>query len=150
MPPTAIHIVVRPKTLVDLTKLLTWQLYEALLKAASLQDQPPVSRDKVRVHPANNTLTLSVRESVRAQAYLRITSLQIRVKTLEFHVYAPSPGDAFCRIKLSAYDSFTDAAILKDFQESNLTMPVVNSRRMGQTNHILVTMFGDCFLRCVF
>ncbi|KAH8028021.1 hypothetical protein HPB51_012607 [Rhipicephalus microplus] len=62
MPPDAIHIVGLPKTLVDFTKLPPWQLYEALLKATSLPDQAPASRDKVQVHPTNNTFILSVRE----------------------------------------------------------------------------------------
>ncbi|KAH7934459.1 hypothetical protein HPB52_025708 [Rhipicephalus sanguineus] len=132
MPADTIHIVGRPKTPVDLTKLPPWQLYEALLKAASLPDQPPASRDKLRVHPTNNTFTISVPDSVRAQAYLRITSLQIGDRTIEFHVYAPPPDDAFRGIMFNAYDSFTDDEILKDLQESNSSMPVVSGRRMGE------------------
>ncbi|KAH8026056.1 hypothetical protein HPB51_015405 [Rhipicephalus microplus] len=114
-PPDVIHIMGRPKTLVDLMELPPWQLYETLLKTASLPDPSPASRDKARVHPTNNTFTVSVRESVRAQAYyLRITSLQIRVGTIEFHVYTPPPDDAFCGIKFKAHDTFTEAEILKD------------------------------------
>ncbi|KAH7935339.1 hypothetical protein HPB52_006419 [Rhipicephalus sanguineus] len=138
MPADTIHIVGRPKTPVDLTKLPPWQLYEALLKAASLPDQPPASRDKLRVHPTNNAFTISVPDSVRAQAYLRIPSLQIGDRTIEFHVYA-----------FNAYDSFTDDEILKDLQESNPSMPVVGGRRMGRTNHVLVTMLGDCLPRWI-
>ncbi|KAH7976918.1 hypothetical protein HPB52_021495 [Rhipicephalus sanguineus] len=144
------HIVGRPKTPVDLTKLLPWQLYEALLKAASLPDQPPASRDKLRVHATNNTFTISVPDSVRAQAYLRITSLQIGDRTIEFHVYAPPPDDGFRGIMFNAYDSFTDDEILKDLQESNPSMPVVGSHRIGRTNHVLVTMVGDCLPRWIF
>ncbi|KAH7972488.1 hypothetical protein HPB52_012589 [Rhipicephalus sanguineus] len=149
MPADTIHIVGRPKTPVDLTKLPPWQLYEALLKAASLPDQPPASRDKLRVHPTNNTFTISVPDSVRAQAYLRITSLQIGDRTIEFHVYAPPPDDAFRGIMFNAYDSFTDDEILKDLQESNPSMPVVGGRRMGRSNHVLVTMLGDCLPRWI-
>ncbi|KAH8024240.1 hypothetical protein HPB51_022359 [Rhipicephalus microplus] len=143
IPPDAIHMG-RPKTPVELTKLLPWQLYEALLKAASLPHQPPASRDKVRVHPTNNTFTLNVRESVRAQAYLHITSLQIEFRTIEFHIYAPPPDYAFRGIMFNAYYSFTNAEILKDLQESNPPMPVVDGRRMGWSKHVLVTMLGDC------
>ncbi|KAH8025556.1 hypothetical protein HPB51_009511 [Rhipicephalus microplus] len=102
------------------------------------------------VRPTNNTFTLSVRESVQAQAYLRITSLQIGVRTIEFHVYAPPPDDAFCGITFNAYDSFSDAEILKDLQESNPTMPVMGGRHMGRTNHVLVTTLGDCLPRWIF
>ncbi|KAH7934980.1 hypothetical protein HPB52_002556 [Rhipicephalus sanguineus] len=149
MPADTIHIVGRPKAPVDLTKLPPWQMYEALLKAASLPDQPPASRDKLRVHPTNNTLTISVPDCVRAQAYLRITSLQIEDRTIEFHVYAPPPDDAFRGIMFNAYDSSTDDEILKDLQESNPSMPVVGGRRMGRTNHVLVTMLGDCLPRWI-
>ncbi|KAH8008930.1 hypothetical protein HPB51_007595 [Rhipicephalus microplus] len=107
-PPDAIHIMGWPKIPVELTKLPPWQMYEAPLKAALLPNQPPPSSDKVRVHPTNNTFTLSVRESIRAQAYLRITSLQIIVRTIEFHVYAPPPDDAFRGVMLNTHDSFTD------------------------------------------
>ncbi|KAH7932530.1 hypothetical protein HPB52_024414 [Rhipicephalus sanguineus] len=149
MPADTIHIVGRPKTPVDFTKLPPWQLYEALLKAASLADQPPASRDKLRVHPTNNTFTISVPDSVRAQAYLRITSLQVGDRTIEFQVYAPPPDDAFRGIMFNAYDSFTDDEILKDLQESNSSMPVVSGRRMGRTNHVLVSMLGDCLPRWI-
>ncbi|KAH7955931.1 hypothetical protein HPB52_005156 [Rhipicephalus sanguineus] len=116
MPADTIHIVGRPKTPVDLTKLPPWQL---------------------------------VPDSVRAQAYLRITSLQIGDRTIEFHVYAPPPDDAFRGIMFNAYDSFTDDEILKDLQESNPSMPVVGGRRMGRSNHVLVTMLGDCLPRWI-
>ncbi|KAH7948193.1 hypothetical protein HPB52_019250 [Rhipicephalus sanguineus] len=149
MPADTIHIVGRTKTPVDLTKLPPWQLYEALLKAASLPDQPPASSDKLRVHPTNNTFTISVPDSVRAQAYLRITSLQIGDRVIEFHVYAPPPNDAFRGIMFNAYDSFTDDEILKDLQDSNPSMPVVGGRCMGRTNHVLVTMLGDCLPRWI-
>ncbi|KAH8036685.1 hypothetical protein HPB51_003937 [Rhipicephalus microplus] len=111
MPPDAIYIVRRLKTPVYFTKLPPWQLYKALLKAASLPDQPPASHDKVRVHPTINTFTLKVRESVRAQAYIRITSLQIGVRTIEFHLYAPPHDRAIRGIMLNTYGSFTNAEI---------------------------------------
>ncbi|KAH8038982.1 hypothetical protein HPB51_004270 [Rhipicephalus microplus] len=137
MSPDAIHIVGRPKPPVDLTKPPHWLLYEALLNAVSLPDLPPASRDKVRVHPTNNTFNLSVRESVRAQAYLRITSLQIGVLTVEFQVYAPPPDDEFSGIVFNAYGSFTDAEILKDLQESNPTMPVIGTDQPRTLHHAL-------------
>ncbi|KAH8028392.1 hypothetical protein HPB51_016505 [Rhipicephalus microplus] len=150
MPLDAIHMVGWPKTPVDLTKLLPWQLYEALLKVASLPDQPLAFRDEGRVHSTNNTFPLSVPESVRAQAYLRITSLKIGVRTIEFHLYAPPPNDAFHGIMFNVYDSFPDAEILKDLQESNSTMPVIGGHRVGRTNHVLVPMLGDCLPRWIF
>ncbi|KAH7940383.1 hypothetical protein HPB51_028752 [Rhipicephalus microplus] len=117
----------------------------------SLPDQPPVSRDKVRVHPTNNTFTFSARQSVRAQAYLRIMSLQIGVWTIEFQVYAPPPNDAFCGIMFNAYNGFTNAEVLKDSRKSNPTMHVVvGGRRIRRTNYVVVTLHADCFPRCIF
>ncbi|KAH8023885.1 hypothetical protein HPB51_018866 [Rhipicephalus microplus] len=81
LPADTIHIVGRPKSPVELTKLQPWHLYTALLQAAFLQDLPPASRDTVRIHPVNNTFTLSVADSARAQAYLRITSLTVSGNT---------------------------------------------------------------------
>ncbi|KAH8042029.1 hypothetical protein HPB51_019770 [Rhipicephalus microplus] len=50
----------------------------------------------------------------------------------------------------NAYDSFTDAENLKNLQESYPTMPVVCGRRMGRTNHVLVTMLEDFMPRRIF
>ncbi|KAH7977146.1 hypothetical protein HPB51_026994 [Rhipicephalus microplus] len=88
-----------PKSPVELTKLQPWHLYTALLQAAFLQDLPPASRDTVRIHPVNNTFTLSVADSARAQAYLRITSLTVSGNTFTVHLYAPPqtmPSGAYC------------------------------------------------------
>lgn len=150
MPADAIHIVGRPKAPIDLTKLPPWQLYEALLKAASLPDQPPASRDQVRVHPTNNTFTLSVQDSARAKTYLQVTSLKFGDQAIEIHIYAPPPDDAFRGIMFHAFDNFSDEEILQDLQESNPNMPVVGGRRMGRTSHILVTMLGDHLPRWIF
>lgn len=76
-------------------------------------------------------------------------SLQVGVQTIEFHVYTTTPDDAFLGIMFNAYDSFTGAEILKDLQESNLTMPVVGGRRRGRTSHVLVTMLGECLPRWI-
>lgn len=140
LPADTIHIVGRPKAPVDLTKSQPWHLYTALLQAANLQDLPPASRDMVRIHPTNNTFTLSVAESARAQAYLRITSLTVSGKAFAVHIYAPPPDDALRGILYHAFDDFTDQAILEDLQASNPTLSVVNGRRMGKTPHILVTL----------
>ncbi|KAH8009070.1 hypothetical protein HPB51_010260 [Rhipicephalus microplus] len=99
LPQDSIHIVGRPRTPIDLTKVPPWQLHDALLKAASLPDQPPASRDRLRTHPTNNTFTLSVIDSQRAQAYLRVKSITIGAATIELHVYAPlqtTPYEASC------------------------------------------------------
>ncbi|KAH8008621.1 hypothetical protein HPB51_000248 [Rhipicephalus microplus] len=120
-------------------------------ETTSLPDQPPASRDKVRVHPTNNTFTFSVRQSVRAQAYLRIMSLQIGVWTIEFQVYAPPPDDAFWGIMFNAYNGFTNAEVLKDSRKSNPTMHVVvGGRRIRRTNYVVVTLHADCLPRCIF
>lgn len=150
LPADTIHVVGRPKSPVELTKLMPWQLYTALLKAARLQDLPPASRDTVRIHPVNNTFTLSVADSARAQAYLRITSLTVSGNTFTVHLYAPPPDDALRGILYHAYDDFTDQAILDDLQASNPTLSVVGGRRMGKSPHILVTLMDSKLPRWIF
>ncbi|KAH7944635.1 hypothetical protein HPB52_022961 [Rhipicephalus sanguineus] len=56
-----------------------------------VQDLQPASRDMVMIRPVNNTFTLSIVDSTRAQAYLRITSLPVSGNTFTVHLYAPSP-----------------------------------------------------------
>ncbi|KAH7950592.1 hypothetical protein HPB51_028376 [Rhipicephalus microplus] len=150
LPADTIHIVGRPKSPVELTKLQPWHLYTALLQAAFLQDLPPASRDTVRIHPVNNTFTLSVADSARAQAYLRITSLTVSGNTFTVHLYAPPPDDALRGILYHAFDDFTDQAILEDLQASNPTLSVVGGRRMGKAPHILVTLMEPKLPRWIF
>ncbi|KAH7946803.1 hypothetical protein HPB52_004323 [Rhipicephalus sanguineus] len=140
LPADTIHVIGRPKTSIDLNKLQPWHLYSALLQAANFQDLPPTSCDRVRIHPVNNTLTLSVADSARAQAYLRITSLTVSSTTFTVHLYAPPPDDALRGILYHAFDDFTDEAILEDLQASNSTFSIVGGRRMGKTPHILVAL----------
>ncbi|KAH6924529.1 hypothetical protein HPB50_019300 [Hyalomma asiaticum] len=124
LPQNTIHIVGRPRKPIDLAKVPPWPLHDALLKAASLPDQPPESRDRLRTHPTNNTFTLSVIDSHRARAYLRIKSIKaLRV--------------------FNAFDDFSDDEILADLQASNSDMPVVSGRRMGQTRHIVVALMSE-------
>ncbi|KAH7944648.1 hypothetical protein HPB52_022974 [Rhipicephalus sanguineus] len=93
-----------------------------------------------RTHPTNNTFTLSVIDSQRAQAYLRVKSINVGTDTIELHVYAPPPDDAVRGIMFHAYDDFSDNEILADLQASNPDMPIVSGRRMGQTRHIVVAL----------
>ncbi|KAH7932395.1 hypothetical protein HPB52_024637 [Rhipicephalus sanguineus] len=150
LPQDTIHIVGRPRTPIDLTKVPPWQLHDALLKAASLPDQPPASRDRLRTHPTNNTFTLSVIDSQRAQAYLRVKSINVGTDTIELHVYAPPPDDAVRGIMFHAYDDFSDNEILADLQASNPDMPIVSGRRMGQTRHIVVALTTKTLPKWIF
>ncbi|KAH7940124.1 hypothetical protein HPB52_021877 [Rhipicephalus sanguineus] len=140
LPADTIHVVRCPKRHVELTKLQPWHLYTALLQAACLQDLPPASRDMVRIHPINNTFTLSIADSSRAQAYLRITFFTVSGNTFTVHLYAPPPDDALRGILYDAFDDFTDQAILDDLQASNPTLTVVGGCRMGKSPHTLALM----------
>ncbi|KAH6932546.1 hypothetical protein HPB50_007306 [Hyalomma asiaticum] len=51
LPQNTIHIVGRPRTPIDLTKVPPWQLHEALLTAASLPDQPPATHRPLKTVP---------------------------------------------------------------------------------------------------
>ncbi|KAH8035104.1 hypothetical protein HPB51_004345 [Rhipicephalus microplus] len=129
MSPDAIHTVGQPKTLVDLTKLPPRQLYEALLKAASLPVQPPASHDKVRVHPTNNTFTLSVRESVRAQAYFHITSLQNGLRTMAPNQHAV-PAASFVRAVTQRTVQTANTVSLR-----SLPRPATHQRKHSTKSH---------------
>ncbi|KAH7961697.1 hypothetical protein HPB52_011359 [Rhipicephalus sanguineus] len=84
-----IHVVGRPKSPVELTKIQSWHLCTALLQEPFLQDLPPSSRDTVRHHPVNKTFTLSAADWTRAQAYLRITSRTVSGSAFSVYLYAP-------------------------------------------------------------
>ncbi|KAH8039842.1 hypothetical protein HPB51_009098 [Rhipicephalus microplus] len=126
----------RPRTPIDLTKVPPWQLHDALLKAASLPDQPPASRDRLRTHPTNNTFTLSVIDSQRAQAYLRVKSITIGAATIELHVYAPPPDDAIRGIMFHAYDDFSDEEIWQTYKPATPPFLSLVTARMFARCHV--------------
>ncbi|KAH7951787.1 hypothetical protein HPB52_012948 [Rhipicephalus sanguineus] len=101
---------------------------------ACLQDLSPASRNTVRIHPVN-TFTLSVEDSTRAEAYLRITSPTVSVNTFSVRLYAQPPDDALRAILYHASDEFTDQAILDDIQASNPALAVLGGRCMGKCHH---------------
>ncbi|KAH7975819.1 hypothetical protein HPB52_005500 [Rhipicephalus sanguineus] len=109
LPADAICVVGRPKSPVELTNLQPGHLHTTLLQAACLQGVLPASRDMVRIHPVKNPFTLSVADSTRAQAYLRITSLTVSSNTFTVRLYAPPIDDALRGI---LYHAFDEQAIL--------------------------------------
>ncbi|XP_075744169.1 uncharacterized protein LOC119171194 [Rhipicephalus microplus] len=144
LPSHTYHIVGRPKTPIDLTRTSPGDLQRALLKAASLCDLDPAKRDQLRIHPRNNTFTVSVATTDRAIAYQRITSILLgEDRQIELHMYAPPPDDAIRGISFYAHTFPTDDETLKDLQDSNPDYQIVGGRRMGKTKNLLITLLGD-------
>ncbi|KAL1455772.1 hypothetical protein MTO96_043634 [Rhipicephalus appendiculatus] len=144
LPSHTYHIVGRPKTPIDLTRTSPGDLQTALLKAASLPDLNPANRDQLRIHPRNNTFTVSVATTDRAIAYQRITSVLLEGdRKIEIHMYAPPPDDAIRGISFYAHTFPSDEETLKDLQDSNPDNQIVGGRRVGRTKNLLITLLGD-------
>ncbi|KAH7943600.1 hypothetical protein HPB52_009417 [Rhipicephalus sanguineus] len=81
---------------------------------ANLRDLPPASRNTVPIRPVNNTFTLSVAYSAKAQAHLGITSLIVSCITFTVYLYVSPPDDILRGILYHAFNDFTDEAVLED------------------------------------
>ncbi|KAH7964019.1 hypothetical protein HPB51_027741 [Rhipicephalus microplus] len=144
LPSHTYHIVGRHKTPIDLTRTSPGNLRRALLKAASLCDLDTAKRDRIRIHPKNNTFTVSMATTDRAIAYHRITSILLgEDRQNELHMYAPPPDDAMRGIAFYAHTFPTDDETLKDLQESNPDYQIVGNRRMAKAKNLLITLLGD-------
>lgn len=59
----------RPQLPIDLMMVPPCQLHEAMFKVASLPEQPPANRNRLRTHSSSNTFIMNVIGSQCAQTY---------------------------------------------------------------------------------
>ncbi|KAH8038325.1 hypothetical protein HPB51_001108 [Rhipicephalus microplus] len=89
--PEDYKIVLRPQGSLHQADLGPARLSEALCAAAGF-DSPAVSHTaQMRIHPNNNTITVSTPDVNHAMAYLKITQVKIADQSCAMAVYAPKP-----------------------------------------------------------
>ncbi|KAH8036170.1 hypothetical protein HPB51_018584 [Rhipicephalus microplus] len=111
LPPEDYKIVLRPQGSLHLADLGPARLSEAICATAGF-DLPAVSHtDQMRIHPTNNTITVSMPDVNRAMAYLKITQVKIADQSCAMAVYAPAPDNSVRGIIFNAHSFETDDQI---------------------------------------
>ncbi|CAN7992711.1 unnamed protein product, partial [Ixodes hexagonus] len=103
------------------------------------------SRDKFRIIPRSNTITVSTPDEDRQLAYLQIRSLVIGGKTHEVAAHMATPSDSTRIVvpKALFFDGTEDAEdILLSCIAQNPQCQVLAARRMGKSRALLVTIRG--------
>ncbi|KAH7932009.1 hypothetical protein HPB52_025025 [Rhipicephalus sanguineus] len=142
LPPEDYKIVLRPQGSLNLADLGPARLTEALCAAAAFDSPEVLHIDQVRIHPTNNTITVSTPDENRAMAYLKITQLQVADQSCAMAVYAPAPDNSVRGIIFNAHSFESDNQIFNELRARNPTIDIVGARRLGKTRHFVITLAG--------
>ncbi|KAH7964955.1 hypothetical protein HPB49_002635 [Dermacentor silvarum] len=104
--------------------------------------------DSARVNTLNNASLITSTRMDHIDAYLRVKSLTIAVKTHEVVVHPTSPQDS-CKGIFALPINIKEAEILPHLRQANPGPPVLHARRMAKTETIMVTILGKKVPFCV-
>ncbi|KAH7971971.1 hypothetical protein HPB52_004502 [Rhipicephalus sanguineus] len=88
-----VKVVVRPRGL-DVTKQTPRTLLTALSSATEVSLQEALAQDQLRLHPINNTFTISTPVEARARSYAHLTSIPLGASGTDVTAYLAPPDDA--------------------------------------------------------
>ncbi|KAL1482897.1 hypothetical protein MTO96_013359 [Rhipicephalus appendiculatus] len=142
LPPEVYKIVLRPQGSLNLADLGPARLTEALCAAAGFDSPAVLNIDQVRIHPTNNTITVSTPDENRAMVYLKITQLKVADQSCAMAVYAPAPDNSVRGIIFNAHSFESDNQIFNELRARNPTIDIVGARRLGNTRHFVITLAG--------
>ncbi|KAH7978326.1 hypothetical protein HPB49_005196 [Dermacentor silvarum] len=94
LPRGDLKVVVRPRGGFDVSKETPRRLFTAICAATKIPLQEALAQDQVRLHPANNTFTISTPVEARARTYAQITSITIGTNSTDATAYLAPPDDA--------------------------------------------------------
>ncbi|XP_065302332.2 uncharacterized protein [Dermacentor albipictus] len=139
LPSDDLKIVLRPQGTLNLHTVGPARLAVAIYAAANVDQRLAVTADQVRMHPTNNTVTVSTPDSARAVSYAKVRAITIDTTEVPVAAYAPAPDNSVRGILYRAYSYESDAEIFAELRARNPDIPIVAARRMGQTRHFVVT-----------
>ncbi|KAL3242737.1 hypothetical protein MRX96_002504 [Rhipicephalus microplus] len=87
-------VVVRPRGGLDVTKQTPRTLLTAISSTTAVSLQEALAQDQLRLHPTNNTFTLSTPVVARARAYAELTSISLGASRTDVTAYLAPPDDA--------------------------------------------------------
>ncbi|KAL3256422.1 hypothetical protein MRX96_017149 [Rhipicephalus microplus] len=87
-------VVVRPRGGLDVTKQTPRTLLTAISSTTAVSLQEALAQDQLRLHPTNNTFTLSTPVEARGRAYAELTSISLGASRTDVTAYLAPPDDA--------------------------------------------------------
>ncbi|KAH8008980.1 hypothetical protein HPB51_008551 [Rhipicephalus microplus] len=142
LPPEDYKIVLRPQGSLHLADLGPTRLSEALCATAGFDSPEVLHTDQMRIHPTNNTITVSTPDVNRAMAYLKITQVKIADQSCAMAAYVPAPDNSVRGIIFNAHSFESDDQIFNELRARNPTIDIVSARRRGKTIHFVLTIAG--------
>ncbi|KAL1467303.1 hypothetical protein MTO96_026216 [Rhipicephalus appendiculatus] len=113
LPKGDFKVVVRPRGGLDVTKQTPRTLLTAIASATEVSLQEALAQDQLRLHPTNNTFTLSTPVEDRARAYAQLTSILLGGSRTDVTAYLAPPDDAVRCIIHMAYNDERHREILE-------------------------------------
>ncbi|KAL1469466.1 hypothetical protein MTO96_025073 [Rhipicephalus appendiculatus] len=133
-------VVVRPHGGLDVTKQTPRTLITAISTATEVSLQEALAQDQLRLHPTNNTFTLSTPVEDRARAYAQLTSIPLGGSRIDVTAYLAPPDDAVRCIIHMAYNDETHREILEGLVPYNPDLPIIDARPFGKKRSLIITL----------
>ncbi|KAH7983571.1 hypothetical protein HPB52_012659 [Rhipicephalus sanguineus] len=132
-------VVVRPRGL-DVTKQTPRTLLTAISSATEVSLQEALAQDQLRLHPINNTFTISTPVETRARAYAHLTSIPLGASRTDVTAYLAPPDDAVRCIIHMAYNDEPHKEILEGLVPYNPDLPIIDARPFGKNRSLIITL----------
>ncbi|KAL3223642.1 hypothetical protein MRX96_027229 [Rhipicephalus microplus] len=139
LPPDGFKVVFRSQGGLDLTTLQPRYLLTALMQAAALTDPSTLT---LRIHPVNNTCTVSAVNEKDALKLVRLQHITYDKHEYAMTAYIAPPDGSVRGVITNAYWKESPQELLADLISRNPHETILDARRMGLTRSILIT-FGQ-------
>ncbi|KAH7973770.1 hypothetical protein HPB49_005039 [Dermacentor silvarum] len=139
LPRGDLKVVVRPRGGFDVSKETPRRLFTAICAATKIPLQEALAQDQVRLHPANNTFTISTPVEARARTYAQITSITIGTNSTDATAYLAPPDDAVRGVIHMAHSGESHAEIINGLVPFNPELPIIDARSFGKKRSIIIT-----------
>ncbi|KAL3179143.1 hypothetical protein MRX96_038244 [Rhipicephalus microplus] len=133
-------VVVRPRGGLYVTKQTPRTLLTAISSTTAVSLQEALAQDQLRLHPTNNTFTLSTPVEARARAYAELTSISLGASRTDVTAYLAPPDDAVRCIIHMAYNDEPHREILEGLVPYNPDLPIIDARPFGKKRSLLITL----------
>ena len=139
LPSGDLKVVVRPRGGLDVTSETPRKLLTAICAITEIPLQEALAQDQLRLHPTNNTFTISTPVEDRARAYAHITSIPIGTSSADVTAYLAPPDDAVRGVIHMAHSGESHAEILEGLVPFNRGLPIIDARPLGKKGSIIIT-----------
>ncbi|KAG0436032.1 hypothetical protein HPB47_018184 [Ixodes persulcatus] len=138
LPSDALKLIVRPRGRLQLSKISTYQLLEAICTAAHFTRDAVRHEDLIQANLLQNTFAYCTPVVERAERVLRLKTIVVDNKTYEVSVYCV-PDDSSGRGVIRGVDLRLDRDTIQAELQDNRNPPIVDFRRLGNTTAVLIT-----------